>query len=216
MKNSLKTLYENKKPLFEKITNQFPNDGLSRPLLISPNSEYQNQNIKILIVGQETHGWGCFSDDIEAGMKLYEVFNLGEENCASPFWNVTRKVEDILVGTKFSCAWTNLNKYDVGAERPSGDHLNAISSLDHILIDEIKILRPDIVIFFTGPDFDSRIRSVFTEVCFENIEEFPIGQLARLKHPQLPPKSYRTYHPKYLRMKGLETGFTGFLESIKI
>lgn len=216
MINKLHNLYESYQPKFIEITQKFPDDDLAGPFLMSPNTNYQNQNTKILIVGQETNGWGYFSDNVKEGMKLYEKFNLGENYRSSPFWNVTRKVERALTGEEFSCAWTNLNKFDFGGKSPQGEHKKVISDVDDLLIQEIDLLDPDIVLFFTGPNFDNRIRNIFPEISYNEVEKFTERELALLKHPKLPANSYRTYHPRYLRQSRIEENFIKFVETIKI
>jgi hypothetical protein len=54
-------------------------------------------------------------------------------------------------------------------------------------------------IFFTGPYYDYIIESVFPGIAFEQIDEHPTRELARLSHGSLPGRAYRTYHPTYLR-----------------
>lgn len=154
MKHQLKKLYKSYQKSFEAITLKFPNADIAGPLLMSPNELYHKQKNKLLIIGQEIKGWGYHSSDIDAGMKHYEDFNLGANYYSSPFWNITRKVERLLGNVEYSCAWTNISKFDVNAKRPQGDYLTEISKIDHLLIKEISILNPDVVLFFTGPDLD--------------------------------------------------------------
>lgn len=112
--------------------------------------------MKIVFVGQETNGWSSHTD-VKKQMKTYSDFGLGKEYISSPFWNVIRKIEKELTGQHFCCASLNLNKFDINKKRSREPFLTEIEELDHILYAEIELLKPDIVILFTGPRYDRRI-----------------------------------------------------------
>ena len=207
MKDQLTKLYKSNLKAFKLIRDTFPNGDLPGPFLMSPNSLYGSQKNKLLIVGQQTKGWTYDHDNIDKQLDTYEKFNVGEDYYPSPFWNITRKLEKALRNDPLSCAWTNLNKFDLDEDRPYGEYEQAISKLDAILIDEIDIIKPNICMFFTGPDFDYRLKNLFTGIEFIKIEGLSIRQFCRLKHRNLPEKSFRSYHPKALRIQQLEDGF---------
>ena len=81
-------------------------------------------------------------------------------------------------------------------------------------VDEIKIVDPKVCLFFTGPDFDTRIKKIFEGIEFKAIEDWNVKQFCRLKHPLLPKDSYRSYHPKSLRLRHLEDNFLQFLTNV--
>ena len=132
---------------------------------------------------------------------------------SSPFWNVTRKLEKAIGNDEYSCVWTNINKFDLDANRPYGKYEELISTVDSILINEIEILEPNICIFFTGPSFDYRIRKIFSGVEFKEIQNWKLGQLCQLKHKYLPKCSVRTYHPKSLRIRHFEDDFIEYIQT---
>jgi hypothetical protein len=214
MKQSLYNLYSSHQRTFESIVAQFPGQDVAGPLLLSPSEKYQQQARKLLIVGQETKGWGYYADNIEAGMRHYEEFNVGQGYYSSPFWNVTRKVERLLRNQEYSCAWTNISKFDVEHKRASGEQLAAISEIDSLLIKEIEIIQPDIVLFYTGPDFDSRIVKLFPGIRMEQVPGFDLRQVARLRHKLLPGMAIRSCHPNSLRLRKLEPGFLEYVSSL--
>ncbi|PZF70739.1 hypothetical protein [Taibaiella soli] len=121
MRNELLSLYKEKQKNFKSIINSFPEDDLAGPFLMSPGEVYRGQPNRLLIVGQETNGWTSYVDDLEKQMGTYEGFNVGIEYYASPFWNITRKVEKALGNEPYSCAWTNLSKFDLDAGRRYGN-----------------------------------------------------------------------------------------------
>jgi len=207
MKEKLTKLYSSKLNAFKLIRDTFPNDDLAGPFLMSPNILYGKQKNKLMIIGQQTKGWSYDHKNINNQLEAYEEFNVGENYYASPFWNITRKLEKTLGNDMLSCAWTNLNKFDLDEDRPYGEYEKAIAELDSILIDEIDILKPNICMFYTGPDFDNRLKDIFTGLNFIEIDGWNIRQFCKLGHEKLPENSYRSYHPKSLRIQHLEERF---------
>jgi hypothetical protein len=69
--------------------------------------------------------------------------------------------------------------------------------------------------FFTGPSFDYRISNIYNGVEFIKIDDWPISQLCRVKHPNLPELSFRSHHPKSLRIRYLEDDFIDFIGTLK-
>jgi hypothetical protein len=68
-----------------------------------------------------------------------------------------------------------------------------------VLRDEIAILEPRAVVFFTGPNYDFELKDEFGGVDFQALGNVPVRRLARLAHPALPQKTFRTYHPGFLK-----------------
>jgi hypothetical protein len=142
----------------------------------------------------------------------YEDFNVGDGKYSrTTFWNVTRKIEARLGHEHCSCAWTNISKYDQDGKKPDAEHEKIFSPVDNLLIDEIEIAKLKICIFFTGHSLDYRIKSIFSEMEFLAVNDFEPHVLSRLKHPALPTLTFRTYHPRYLRTKGLEESVIEFI-----
>jgi hypothetical protein len=137
-------------------------------------------------------------------MKVYEGFNLGINYYASPFWNVIRKIENKLGNEPYTSEWTNISKYDLNNGRPDAKHEGIFSLVDDLLLDEIRILEPTVCMFFTWHGFDYRIKKIFNGIEFLPVNEFKIHQFCQLKHEKLPLLTFRTYHPRYLRINRLE------------
>jgi hypothetical protein len=214
MKEELFKLYQETQPSFKNVVSAFPEDDLSGPFLMSPDQHYKKQRKPLLVVGQETNGWTYHIDEISKQMDTYEEFNVGQGFNTTTFWNITRKVENALGNEPHSCAWTNLSKFDLYGGKAYGQYEKMISTLDKILVEEIKIIGPKVCLFFTGPDFDSRLKKIFKGVTFEPIEKWNVKQFCRLKHPELPEYSFRSYHPKSLRLRRLENDFIEYLSNI--
>jgi hypothetical protein len=214
MKNQLLRLYKDRQNDFKSILGKFPNACLNGPFLMSPDKIYTDQKRRLLIIGKETNGWPVEGENLDKQMKQYGKFNVGLGYYSSPFWSVTRKLEELLGNKSHSCAWSNLSKFDLDCGSPYGEYEDAVSTVDDILKEEIEIIDPLICIFFTGPSLDDRIKDVFTDVKFEKCGEWNERALSKLVHPNLPTKTYRVYHPNYLRRAGFEDDFLEFMSSI--
>lgn len=214
MKEKLKSLYTDRQGDFIKVVTSFPDDDLAGPFLMAPSEKYNSQTKRLLVIGQETAGWDYHVQNIDKQMEHYEKFNLGIDYYSSPFWNITRKVERAIKIEEYSCAWTNISKFDHDGGRSHGKYEQAISNLDNILVEEMKILNPTMCMFFTGPSFDERIKGIFKGVQFVDIENWPNRQFCKLVHSSLPENSFRSYHPKSLRLRHLEESFINYISSI--
>jgi hypothetical protein len=214
MKEQLLQLYKEKQESFRNVLSSFPSDDLAGPFLMSPSPFYKEQKSPLLIVGQETNGWTYFVDEIERQMYTYEQYNVGSNLDHLPFWNIIRKVEKALGNDPHSCAWTNLSRFDLYGGKSYGKYQKVIKGLDRIIVDEIKICTPEICIFFTGPDFDARLRRIFKDMDFVAIPGWNMKQLSMLRHPLLPYLTFRSYHPKSLRLKNLENNFIEFISDL--
>lgn len=214
MKKKLYALYTQHQQDFKNLLQQFPGEDIAGPFLMSPNRMYSSSKRKLLVIGQETNNWAYHVENLSKQMKVYEDFNLGEKYRSTPFFNITRKVEEALGNEELSCAWTNLSKFDHNSARPQGIYKEAIDRLDIILLSELQIVNPEICLFYTGPAFDTRLQAVFKGVQFLPIPGFSLNQFCRLKHPNLPRHAYRSYHPKSLRLRKLESKFIDYMASI--
>lgn len=188
------------------------NPGLSAPLLIKVPESYFTQAKKLMIVGQQTQGWDL--KNIQDLLRNYEEFNFGESYYSTPFWNVIRKIESILGVDTFSIVWSNLNRCDFQRERPDEDLELELHECFPVLREEVEILEPDILLFFSGPDFDQHIYRSFPGCQLSPVPGFEERELARMEHRACPYHAYRTYHPKYLRMSGLESKVLEFVKAI--
>ncbi len=203
---SLERLYERNKDTMTKFREDFIEYSLHGPLIMELN-EYFRQPIKLFIIGQQTNGWCQKYDNFEALYKTYRNFNMGENYRSTPFWNIIRKIEDMIGIAKYSCAWSNINRFDHDEEEPKGVLLEKMKSLDYLLKEEINTIRPDICLFFTNRKNDSRIQNLFPGVELKAIDGLKFDHYARIFHNLLPSKSFRFPHPAYIRRSGMEKDF---------
>lgn len=68
----------------------------------------------------------------------------------------------------------------------------------NFILNEIRLTKPDVVLFFTGPNYDDLLLNVFDDIQFRSVSDKSCRQLAVVSSKYLPEKSLRTYHPGYL------------------
>ena len=200
----------------------------SPPLLIKLPSTYQAAQRRILFCGQETYTWkwpaltkldeqtgatsttrpaiDTFADflkhesSIETLVNGYGEFAFAESypGRGSPFWVAFREVQDWRFG---ELLWMNLSRFDYdGGSILRSPHLEEVLDLQgQIFASELNETQPDVIIFATGSSYDHLIERYFPGVKKEPLVNTP--SVSRLFHPSLPAHTYRTYHPRGLRMQ---------------
>jgi hypothetical protein len=215
-RGQLRELYGRHWPTLMRALGELPaneKERLSGPFLMDVFPEYFQAPKKLLVVGQQTRGWGQAwkvppdEDPIEYLMGIYSGFHLAEDYLPTPFWGcawqLSRKLNP--TGPNYGYLWTNLFKFDQDARGPGGSIKKLSCEGFPVLPDEVKITAPDVVVILTGPSNDYWLKAIFPGLRFEQIDDFPA--LSRLidSHGRLPEKSFRAYHPNYiLRMPGEE------------
>jgi len=198
--NLLKNVYEKHieglKALYAELENNNLYNGCSYPLLLST---WDGEPIpKVMFFGQETNGWGD-SETIEGLMDEYRRFNLGA-NYTSLFWQYLWSMSSKL-GLKGAhpFLWNNVNKF--GNVDSKGRSEEMVTELENkyfnVLADELEVIKPDVCVFFTGPNYDEDIKAKLPDVEFLPIEGYETRWFSRLKSKYLPINSFRTYHPGY-------------------
>lgn len=222
--------------LFETYCRYLPNlykpgifdSKFSYPHLIHISPEYDNSRPKLFIVGQ---------DPAENCLDRFGCKHLGsspwDDNLADP--QVERIVKELMDQDKrfprrenggylLNTAMTLNQKINAGSSDNSFAYSNLVkvgfsgeSRLEEarlrvcqafpVLIDEIAIAEPEVVVFFTGPDFDCLLglNETFPGLEFHHVNVQGIGwhDLCVLKHHKLPELTFRTYHPGYYNRSGL-------------
>lgn len=181
---------------------------VTNPLLIQIDEKYANAELKIMFFGQETNWWGpAFNGEIEPIIQIYKGFFLKDEykKYGKPFWNGIDLMKDINkknINKSIGYVWNNLVKIGRCSEGfPELSHKFTVKSFN-VIRDEIRILKPDILIFLSGPNYDSLIAESLGDYTESEIDNFKTRQLCELifKEDLGIKKALRTYHPRYLRM----------------
>ena len=198
----------------------------SPPLLVFPHERWNSARVKLLIIGQETRHWtynpadiGDAGDPIEnfrdfsraeqgvgAMSNLYRWYSLGraKPKLNSPFWRGFRALDAAINGGGDAALWTNIFKVNVNGSVMKNCRAAEVSALQRaqkgLLVEEVKLLKPDIVVFLTGPRYDSAIRCEFPDMeisaLSRRVSESSVGII---RAEGLPARTIRTYHPEYLQ-----------------
>ena len=186
---------------------------------IPPN--YEKTKYKILIVGQENNGYG-YETEPKKSMLFTLDFQNGRYYDNAPFFSLPysfcasiNDCDNEKYSKKSYLAWVNLKEFsfETSSKKPLNEKAqNIIDNEYNILEEEIKIIKPDIVLFLTGPNYDYYIKAQLKGVEFKTVENYGIRQFARVEHEALPKNSFRIYHPVYLRRRSLENNY---LEKLK-
>ena len=168
-------------------------------------NKIDDDKYSIMFVGQSTGSWEYFTTIIE-GMEITYNFLLNQKY-SSYFWNFTDYVEEYINGPtnrpRLNYYWSNLFKI----VDPNGNMVKDTSFIDEYiksiqtLTYEIDIVKPDVLIFLTGPTLDNCLNSLFDNVTF-----YPMNGLNNVLYKMtagnnsmyFPEYTYKTYHPQYL------------------
>ena len=220
----LNKLYSSKWNDFLKMQKILTDDNIlnySSPLLMYCwEDEYKACNKKILFIGQETNSWfECGSnltkDSLNDTISKYEEFCLAE-GYNSPFWRFVKELNRQFNNSDYCFMWTNVNKFGQhGAEgRPDYRVLELETQYFNILKEELDILKPDAVVFLTGPNYDNDIINKLGDTEFTECTEYTTREFAQVKNKNLPKKSYRIYHPNYLSRSKLFDTYLSLLTNL--
>ena len=148
---------------------------------------------------------------LTAGYRDFEFARHQPGNYNSPFWRAYRSVRSSLGedvdGAETAVLWTNLFRMslDNGSVYENGNSEEAAlirEAGSALLRAEIQALAPTSVIFFTGPNYNEHLYAQFPGIEPFNLESYEPEKTSMLKHPLLPIRTFRTYHPAYLARSG--------------
>lgn len=210
------------------------------PLLIGiDENRYMTSNIKIMIFGQETNSWerGTVEEftpieksheitdkTIDIFMNQYLCFfnkKMTQKGIDSPFWNTIKKINKELTKSKLDTyiIWNNI--YKIGNKSKDKNRPNEnIRKFENarfkkVIDEEIDILKPDLIILLTGPDYEKRVIKILPILEEKQIhEKIETNELAyfSLESGIL---AYRTYHPNHLNFKKKNRYINYILDEIK-
>jgi len=178
------------------------------PLFLKSYEHYENAEIKVMIFGQETNGWGDYDPDktIVEIMNGYVEFFISEycyKHYGGHFWNGINKIKRLLeeknAGKSIGYLWNNAVKMGYNRNGFPHNFYGTIVKphLNNLIVKEIEILKPDYIIFLTGYRYDGVLADIFGELKKDQVEGFPIDKLCEITIPNVK-KSLRTYHPRPL------------------
>lgn len=183
----------------------------THPLLLKlPNeAAFQEANVKVMVVGKETNDWeGLFGKhNIKSLQDTYADFLLKDTKAKRTlFWRYHRdwvsRLENKVGKGATAVVWNNIYKLGKPGKRGKPTQVMRQINADafDVFEEELKILKPDIVIFLTGHGYDQALQRYLPGITFQEVPEGRKKQITHCIHPSLPPISVRTYHPQYLNI----------------
>jgi hypothetical protein len=202
------------------------------PLFIRTTKEYDEADVKIMIFGKETNGWGKgvygnddkkYVDDI---INDYDDF-FNTKYCyqyGGQFWNMVKYVIECLKSKnknkKIEYLWNNLVKMGKNGKGFPYIWYNDVIKpyFNEVILKEITILKPDFIIFFTGPNstngpYDTVLNEVFNNPHRKPIEGFVEDELCEIEIPCVK-KAFRTYHPTFLLHNNKNRSYKEYMQKI--
>ena len=186
----------------------------SHPLLIKVNEKYENAKIKVMIVGQETDGW-CESmigsersPDGIANIYFNYFYETTKKAAKAknkrPFWNKSNfkyfkdGLEKELGSDNVGFIWNNLSKIGKNSRGATTKKINKLEGESFsVHIQELDILKPDVIIFNTGSDRDYLLKQRFNVTLSNTHYADTKKEVAKVgfsgKHEKI--ISFRTFHP---------------------
>ena len=194
------------------------------PLLLGVQNEieYINSDLRIMILGQETNGWLQFCPEIPI-LKLqnWNIDRTIKLQGKSPFANGQRRIRQYFSkyfpDLKSSFLWNNVVK--IGLEKGKGFPGEQLYQIEkqhfNLLNEEINILKPNVLIFLSGPYYDKYIFDKLGKLEMHSIPNFELNHLCEFKVPNVM-CAVRTYHPNYLYRNGINKYYHAIIERVKL
>lgn len=163
-----------------------------------------------MIVGQETNGWGKFYNDLDKISDEYSAVLQGDDfkhrgTFTNHFNNILSKIRLKYPSKKIGVSWNNILKIGKakGRGKLSGNIIVEFNSATNFLKQEVAILKPDLIIFLSGPYYDDYIKQLLPEMKSTAVNGYTEREFVELE-TELSAKVFRTYHPNYSSRKGKE------------
>lgn len=224
---TLKELYTQNLPEYEKAITDYLKGNMKKianPLLISDKklSKFSEGDIRVMFFGQETNSWENGKPlEIDLLQKIYDDFYTSDYcySYGGQFWNGINRLKELMEkefpNKKIEFIWNNIIK--VGKEgkgRPKDKILEIEKNYFNVIQNELEILNPNVIIFFTGPNYDDVLKKTFIKIEQTEIPNFKNRQLIKMKIPHNC-ISYRTYHPNFLWRNDINKYLNSIIEDIK-
>lgn len=149
MNQALMDLYKLSWDKYVEVREQFSDYSLANILLLSVPDEYPNANMRSMILGKETMGWGGEFEDtlpsIHELQQLYELYINEENGNGAAFHLFVNWFRTIADGV--SVLPNNIVK--VGKQSTNGYYKYVVDVLDekvNLLLGEIRITRPQVIL----------------------------------------------------------------------
>ena len=207
IRQDLRELYDS---VWRGLMDRVPKDaGVSLPLFIDPPHAYFSANLRLMIVGQETGGWGDLHG-LAAGDPIKRCQQLHHDVVTNPkrlgdFHRAARKLQGLLAPDvpRGGFIWANLFPCAQRERRPTEAVAKELLKL-RVLPMEVRILQPKAVVFFTGKTqpYQEALDTLFPGATYPPCAGVDPLLVCRVQHRDLRTDAFRTDHPGSLRWKG--------------
>ena len=193
----------------------FNDDNLSAPFLIkfTDDSTIADAGLRVMFFGQEPRDWIGKEHTMDEVREKYrnDFDDFSDKPREGPFWRILEEMKNTinerLSDKRVSYVWNNIVKADYEGEKnwkvPDDIYNNFCDINRGLILGEIEIIKPDVLVFFTGPNiyYDKKIDYVFNngkKIDKKGTEKgVNINTLAEMRLSEYG-NSYITYHPLYL------------------
>lgn len=180
----------------------------SWPHLVSVAPDYLSAHRRVVVVGQQPYEWafedgrreelpGAPTEVIRQLMARYDDFSLSSSRPGSPFWRAVHQIARKAApgnDPSRSLVWTNVYKVDERNKPPAEAFRRLLINLG-LLREEVRILAPQVVVLFTGPNYDWAIDQSLGIRFDPGSREIDVQSRDGITY-------VRTYHPHYLSRSG--------------
>ena len=205
LNEQLKNLYsKNWDVLLEKLdSDENPIAGCF-PLVIKINEEkYKNSDFKLMVFGKETNGWDEGDGTLDSVLETYYKFtdSQGEFNVdyRSFFWDRVKDFHRTLKVKSNKNIYLIYNNLLKIGKLDSGRPPKYITDMERkyfsVIEDEIKILRPDLLLFLSGENYDDVIHDIWGDIEYQAINPYQKNELAKMNIPGVK-LALRSAHPQ--------------------
>ncbi len=185
----------------------------TNPLLLNhvdPDS-FEFADIRVMIFGQETNDWeGLFYNDLNKISSVYSEFYQGNRfahrgHFKNHFNRFVALFENKFPDKKIGFFWNNVIKVGKSHDKglPPKYILDIVNKEFSVLSEEINIIKPSLILFFSGPDYDQHIIEQIPNLEKDEIEGFSFKKLASFNIKNVD-YAFRTYHPNKINFLGKE------------
>ena len=196
------------------------------PLLISieDDDHYKSADIKLMIFGQETNSWhfSGSSESVKDAQDSYdEFFNSGDcWGYGKAFWNGVKRFMTLLQNKypekRIQLVWNNLVKIGKQDDKGFPEEIYEIEREKFkVITKEIEILKPNIILFLSGPHYDEIILENFGQLEYKALTNYTERQLSKLEINNVD-FAYRTYHPNFLWRNNIDEYFETILYDVSL
>lgn len=231
MNKQLQQLYSSKWDSLSSALKQINEDDNldvkpTNPLLlfVDNEEEFKGADIRVMIYGQETNGWlEGFNSDMKPILDCYNNFYNGGQcwSYGGHFWNGVSKFWTMLEAKypnkKIRYIWNNIVK--IGKSDEKGFPPDYIYEIERkhfsIIKEELQILKPNVVLFLTGPNYDSVIADNFGQLKHSALSPFSERWLSKIELIDAE-FAFRTYHPNFLWRNDIDSFFQTIISEIKL